>query len=259
MGPNCYCERSNRTVGRVKRTPHYSNHGSNPKWWPTQQCSVESHMSSAEGYCLNSTVYKTLPNALPSECCAACGTDVNCHGWVMPNGSAVSNASAPGHARDTCSLVGEPFSYHRVDPLTSTCLSAYKPGGGAGHISGGVFGGYWYSFPKPGKCAKGTRPGDGTSTCTWRIVQQKKIVNASCVNDKVDRVVEKFGKECFQRCPGGVKNSTSTCYLDCYAVVINGNDTATPPVKPISTQTVIKEWLGGFESDDIKKGGCPPV
>jgi hypothetical protein len=42
-------------------------------------------------------------------------------------------------------------------------------------------------------------------------------------------------------------------------VVINGNDTATPPVKPISTQTVIKEWLGGFESDDIKKGGCPPV
>jgi hypothetical protein len=41
MGPTCYCERANKTVGRVQRTSHYhgGHHGNPPpppEWWPGQ-------------------------------------------------------------------------------------------------------------------------------------------------------------------------------------------------------------------------------
>ena len=99
----------------------------------------------------------------------------------------------------------------------SACLAGYKLDHGVGQISSDAIGGFWYSMPAAGQCKGGRRPGQaaaarahgggggsdvsagGDAGCTWRVAKEGKHVNASCVNDGIDRVVEAHGKACFSK------------------------------------------------------------
>ena len=103
-------------------------------------------------------------------------------------------------------------------------------------------GGVWFSHPAAGECKAGQRIGDG-SGCTWRVVRTAQKVAAQCVYEQVDKAMEAIDPSCFASCPGGVRNVTSSCYLECYAKVAYG----------ASQQQLTAPWKAAFG------GGCPPV
>ena len=96
----------------------------------------------------------------------------------------------------------------------------------------------------------------GTNGCTWRLLETRKYVNATCVDLKADLAVEIHGKRCFDRCPQPLNRNTD-CYLDCYRNTLMGdpyqNLTAIEPEK------MIVPWKRAFEKDDPSEGGCPPI
>eukprot|EP00937_MAST-01D_sp_MAST-1D-sp2_P000969 g969.t1 len=103
-------------------------------------------------------------------------------------------------------------------------------------------GGIWYSHPEAGRCKAGQRIGDG-SGCTWRVVSTTQKVAAQCVYEAVDKAMEAIDPSCFGKCPGGVRNVTSNCYLECYARVAYS----------ATQQQLTAPWKAAFA------GGCPPV
>ena len=93
--------------------------------------------------------------------------------------------------------------------------------------------GLWWSTPTAGKCEPGAaRLGGravaaGGASCTWRILDERerprKIVNASCVDRHVWRVVRERAPACFSACgsppppawPAPLKPHTD-CELHCF-------------------------------------------
>lgn len=78
-------------------------------------------------------------------------------------------------------------------------------------------------MPAAGECKEGQVPGD-SSGCTWRTLKDFKHVNSTCVNNFVDEAVEKYGADCFNKCPEP-HNDKTACYTQCFAQTINGNET----------------------------------
>ena len=111
-----------------------------------------------------------------------------------------------------------------------------------------------YSTRSEGECVNGAPL--GTNGCTWRLLETRKYVNATCVDLKADLAVEIHGKTCFDRCPQPLNRNTD-CYLDCYRNTLMGdpyqNLTAIEPEK------MIVPWKRAFEKDDPSEGGCPPI
>ena len=60
-------------------------------------------------------------------------------------------------------------------------------------------GGDWFSTTAEGECSGAAKPGD-QSGCTWKIEtpSEVKFINQSCLDNRVDAVVEKLGAECFK-------------------------------------------------------------
>eukprot|EP00038_Savillea_parva_P008250 m.175677 g.175677 ORF g.175677 m.175677 type:complete len:458 (-) comp14036_c0_seq1:201-1574(-) len=249
MGPTCFCPNghSNRTVGRLAQSGnhhHSSTNGSNP--WPATCVKDNFYNITLFNKCVNGTVLKHIPGAAatPEACCSACADTLGCGGWSMFDG--------PGHG---CSLIAD--KDHVLDSLTSDekCVSAYDFHGGLGHISDGVLGGYWYSLPAAGECVGTARPGDATG-CTWRVVDVLKIVNSTCVGQRVDAAIHAYAASCFDTCPESERHDpTSACYTVCYASAINGNTSMVPPLTPMEKNDVIAPFLHAFGDS----GGCPAL
>lgn len=84
-------------------------------------------------------------------------------------------------------------------------------------------GGLWYSTPKAGLCGENVSMVDSSSpegfnssaTCTWRIKQEVRTVNASCANAAVERFVQAQNVTCFDGCAQPY-NTTSECWIECF-------------------------------------------
>ena len=74
-----------------------------------------------------------------------------------------------------------------------------------------LIGGQWFSTQAAGECAEGQRVGEG---CWWRLAEQKRNVNASCVNDRMVSAVINTRPGCWQGCPQP-HNATSACWITC--------------------------------------------
>lgn len=134
-----------------------------------------------------------------------------------------------------------------------------------------LLGGHWYSTPSTGLCAN-----TDSLACTWRVVEVVKKISRSChdhsmfgsVIDYAASASKSSGKpDCFHRCPGGSKNTSSPCWIACYYNTMLGSRSSTgfgDPTSPflqghMPIEALQTAWLAPFVSSDLKKGGCPDL
>merc|ERR1712086_53358 len=116
--------------------------------------------------------------------------------------------------------------------------------GGLGCLTDGT----WYSTRAEGECK-----GDVVDeSCWWRLAQQHRTVNASCVDDHVVAAVQKHRPECWRSCDQPT-NRSSACFLTCLFETILGN--STNGVKPLNRQDVVQPFADAFKTE--QQGGCP--
>ena len=111
--------------------------------------------------------------------------------------------------------------------------------------------GNWFSTQTAGNCD------DEGQRCFWRIVENIKIANATCVNGRITDLVEGAGKSCFAKCDD--KAALGDCYTTCFMTTFLGDAKATPPIASIPTDKVLQIFNNAFASDDVSKGGCPSL
>ena len=104
--------------------------------------------------------------------------------------------------------------------------------------------GLWLSFPMDGQCNGTHYVGDG-SGCTWRVVERVKIINATCMYERIDDNVMQYNAACFAELPP-TATPTSTAWQACFA-----NATAN-----MTMDQLLETWPLAFESEDPAKGGC---
>jgi hypothetical protein len=92
--------------------------------------------------------------------------------------------------------------------------------------------------------------GDG-SGCAWKTKRVANAINASCLYQRFDAVVEAFNHSyCFKHCPDGGQNKTTVCYRDCYGKTVTN----------MTDAEAIQPWTDAFKQPtDLTKGGCPTV
>ena len=108
--------------------------------------------------------------------------------------------------------------------------------------------GNWYSTQTKGNCD------DEGQQCYWRVVENVKIANATCVNSRIVNLVESSDKDCFAKCDD--KAALGDCYTTCFMEAILGNNSTQAP---IPTATILGIFNDAFSSDDVSKGGCPSL
>ena len=143
-----------------------------------------------------------------------------------------------------------------------------------------LLGGYWWSTLTAGECKEGSghRPGDGSGNCTWRLVERRAVVNASCVDDRVLAAVEARNRTCFAACPrlspspslslpspaaaaaaavvvdarppAGAWNRTTLCYLDCvYNSILGSTNGTINKARAMKREELIAPWKAAFAVD----------
>ena len=85
--------------------------------------------------------------------------------------------------------------------------------------------------------------------CWWRVVEQLRNVNASCVSQRVLGAVQRQGAACFATCGPAAQNVSSPCFIGCLFAT-SGN---------MTKQQIVAPFEQAFNSDDPHDGGCPEV
>lgn len=121
---------------------------------------------------------------------------------------------------------------------------------------GRILNGSWYSTQAAGECQQGQLAG---KDCWWRLVEQTRNINASCVSENVIAAVMQHAKEkkslCFETCPS--VDRSSPCWINCLFQTLVGS-----PEKKIPAMTkaqITAPFVRSFQSADPKNGGCPEV
>eukprot|EP00729_Bicosta_minor_P007892 gene7892-27072_t len=248
-GIACECPRANRTVGRVNMGAadiRYAKTWHKPGWPST--CSQSFQQVVANGSagsfgCYGGDVAQTLTGSTFEETaahlCDACTSDVKCDGWAI-------------HGSNTTG-----YTYHNGKEIpaphgTGECKAMRR--GVPGWIN---VGGDWYSTTAEGECRGTAKPGDG-SGCSWKLEtpSEVKFINQSCLDDRVDEVVESIGAECFKGCgSAAVKAKEGVCYYRCYDKTVGGDPYK--GIAPIPQDTLTSAWEKAFESEAPTQGGCP--
>eukprot|EP00658_Telonema_sp_P-2_P065493 TRINITY_DN54720_c0_g1_i1.p1 TRINITY_DN54720_c0_g1~~TRINITY_DN54720_c0_g1_i1.p1 ORF type:complete len:355 (-),score=39.63 TRINITY_DN54720_c0_g1_i1:253-1317(-) len=215
----------------------------NPKDW-APQCSAAG-FAGREGYCLTYPPSDRPTAASLGECCNTAhragspawtfdaSTNSSCALYTHLNDSAykLCTGGVIGFYEPSCKC---PRVHRAVGRVNLTSIQ------GPDHPAGGI----WFSHPSAGECA----PGEplGSQGCTWRVIRRKRAINASCMYNRIDTVVEDSSRSCFQACPQP-KNSTSDCYLACYANAVSA----------MPTERLVAPWYEAFVQPH--HGGCPEV
>jgi hypothetical protein len=94
--------------------------------------------------------------------------------------------------------------------------------------------------------------------CTWRISAVTKVVNKTCVNDKIMNHVIATNSSCFNALPDPTNRSTDG-FINCFFSTLLGNKTSGQPgIAPTLSQvaTEVGELFEeGFKP--VAEGGCP--
>ena len=104
--------------------------------------------------------------------------------------------------------------------------------------------GTWYSTQEPGMCR-----GPDDKNCFWELIDTRRTVNATCVDNTVVETVVRHRPACFGACPQP-HNNTSPCVLDCLFQTMLGNTTTGIEPMPVAALNA------AFESA-FKPGACP--
>lgn len=251
-GYDCTCDSSERELKAVGRAPAPGG-GSSP-WDHTPKSWAPQCHDGYEPKCLTGTKLRTIEawsyDSALALACDQCSRDPKCRGWQTLDNRTVTL-----------------FSHVLPRPRRAWCAGGAKTkdNRGPSWYQAVPSGGLWYSTQLGSECPPG-RP-LGTKGCTWRVVASH-YANATCVNSRVDAVVEAHGHTCITGC--GVLNRTSDCYLDCYRATLMGdagkNLTKVPPerLRAAFAEGTAPEAAGGCPSItpgkcDDAAGQCAPV
>jgi hypothetical protein len=253
-GVQCYCDRTKHAIGRGNPPSYHSSYMPD-SYGP--QCAggfypfyKSNCIDGGEGV----APYKTLTawsfESAASMACQTCYADKQCTGWRSLDNHTV-----------------ELFDHSIRDTTETGCVGAIKEHsrhhGGSSWYGLANFGGctaeggcsnVWYSTTDGGQCAPGAPL--GTDGCSWRLVEEVKYANATCVDDKADAAIEAHGKKCFDKCPQPLQKATD-CYLNCYRNTLMGD--AAQNLTAVDPALVVKPWKHAFAEDDPSQGGCPHV
>merc|ERR1711939_460661 len=93
----------------------------------------------------------------------------------------------------------------------------------------------------------------GDGTCFWRLVENTRVVNASCVNDNVIKSVQARDPGCWSACPQPT-NSSSLCWINCLFDTLVGDPTKKKPA--MTREQIVQPFERSFATNDVSEGGC---
>lgn len=296
----CYCARTNRTVGRQPRRGNWVSNAATTDPSLPSQCDAfnTAVLPSGSGQCLGGEVMRHVHSsrggpAVEELLCEACNADSKCVAWTRLNSSdgitlrGVDRLSSPAEsstvsASSNSSCISAKKARGSTDASTSTLL----------YGMGAEFGGYWYSLPAEGECArtqmgqtgKRNATGDLGTTCSWRLVATGKRVSAACLEGHLDTVVEDWNARCFDQLKpqralaptvsasksphvqqrNDLRNSHvnssvryTEAYLQCYLSAILGDPAQ--DLAPLKPDALVAAWRLAFESSVRSTGGCEAI
>jgi hypothetical protein len=116
------------------------------------------------------------------------------------------------------------------------------------------FGGTWYSSVSAGYGS------------AWSVAQVVKRVSKACADESMNMAVEKAGYDaCFKGCgptgSGPKRNTSSTCWIECFETTVLGPDAGTPggAIAGMPVADLVKAWNAPFDSTDPQLSGCPAL
>jgi len=217
---------------------------------PPPQCKA-ANFTTFNGYCWSGIFPKKVKVESEGDCCTAASA-AGITKWNYQDGvcelfkiasypqpcskNATLGYSSGGESSCNCPRVQQTVGREN---LTSS------GGSHSGTSSYHAAGGEWYSHPGAGECGPNNHVGDG-SGCSWRVVSQEKVINATCMYKRLDANVESHDASCFASCDQP-HNVTSTCYLKCYSDAVG----------MMTRDQLTKPWEDAFTG--YNDGGCPPV
>eukprot|EP00035_Acanthoeca_spectabilis_P015292 m.304224 g.304224 ORF g.304224 m.304224 type:complete len:341 (+) comp16337_c0_seq16:131-1153(+) len=115
-------------------------------------------------------------------------------------------------------------------------------------VMSSYFGGYWYSTTKRSECTGTRLPGDGkTPTCSWKLVDNPRFVNATCLAGVLFGELKAINPGCFTAC-GPAAGRGNPCFTQCVKSTVLG----TPGMNNgVSVPRMVAAWESAFT------GKCP--
>lgn len=111
--------------------------------------------------------------------------------------------------------------------------------------------GNWYSTRDLGMCKETEQVG---VDCWWRLVKTERIVNSTCVDERMIQSIIQRNQTCFDQCADPTDRN-SDCWILCFFNVITGNNSTHTP--GISRDDALLPFQNAFK--DPSEGGCPSV
>lgn len=220
--------------------------------------SATSGLMPLDGQQLKGLPYATEHNVTVGDCCTKCSAEhfrkwFPCRGYSFVPGD---GSTATG----TCARYNIVWGIQRAKGTRTAFFSGGDSGNAAiqrvlhslGHLSN-LLGGSWFSTQAPGECTGNSTLG---SDCWWRLQSVERIVNSTCVNNRLIQRVIKARPGCFSACPEP-QNRSSACWIGCLFETIVGNQSSSPPVPSMHRNDLVDAFESSF--DDEAAGGCPVV
>lgn len=237
-GPYLYCNAVNGTkpLGPWHCTT-VLDHTSNP------QCSGV-NMSVYNGYCWSGNGAKESTQATLGDCCAFASKN---HGqgytYFEKNHSCISFAKPTTPTHCTGGASGD----YSPPETVCNCSRVHYTAGRRNLTREGSHppGGQWFSMPEMGQC-HGANSKLGDNNCTWKVMERGRVINASCMYERIDENIVSHDPSCFSNCPQP-HNKTSDCWLNCFEQT----------TRHLSHEDLVKPWSPAFAPE--VQGGCPQV
>ena len=247
------------------------------------------HLTPLDGKHLKGLAYKNESGLTAGECCSQCNAEAG-RKWFPCRGYSFVSKEDASDATGTCAR----YSLIWGGEIAKGVQSAYSFShmhGGSSAISfifdalpklAEILGGFWYSTQAAGVTMQELKPSTIRLSlpathpvfeplcgqeckgkddvigkdCWWRLHSVERLVNSSCVNDRLIDTVLTKRPSCFAACPQP-HNQSSTCWIQCLFETLVGNQTSSPPVLPMTKATLTNAFEAAFAPESA--GGCPEV